>query len=459
MNSNQHWYELILRAFLHLKGQEWILGEMLGEGGSAAVWKVTSPGCEYALKLYKPQFLAGENELVEKHRVNLQGTLCSHHCNDLIQIHEVGFVGESAYILMDYVPWPSMDVVIGAVPAHQFSVLLACVARAAKWLHERGYVHRDIKPANILVSPQFDRAILVDLGVMRIADGTENDLTDHGSKRPFVATAQYSPPEYLFRTIEPSPDLWRALTYYQLGAVLHDLLTRTQLFDQEVKTFNKYVLAMAVMSKIPSFAMAEKNPRLVALASRCLDKKFESRLENVEWSDFLDCESFDADFARSRLLLRASRVRSVCLDGRDVEKVSQIENRCSDEVGSILRRVCEDEGYPRVIWQTIKDKVRLAIELEMKEFSGYFVLCLRSKTDSMGSGVEIFISAGICESLDGLSAGFRERKLFHVPLTDIGNLDILKKDLMSEELLRSFYKATQISDGISLEDLPVDLRD
>src|SRR5690606_24071900 len=107
------------------------------------------------------------------------------------------------------------------------------VAQAALWMASQTLVHRDIKPANILIAPDFSAAKLVDFGVVREMDGASPDLTDHGHRRPFVATAQYSSPEYLFRLVEPSQDLWMGLSIYQLGAVLHDLLEGQPLFSEE----------------------------------------------------------------------------------------------------------------------------------------------------------------------------------------------------------------------------------
>lgn len=457
VNSSSFWHEPIIEEFLAQKGSGWSIFDMLGEGGSAAVWRVATPEGDFALKIYKPQFLAGENAIVEKHRISLQASLCKHSCPDLIQMHEVGFVGESAYIIMDYLPWPSMDAVLGAIPARRFSALLACVARAAKWLGEKGYVHRDIKPANVLVSPDFDRAVLVDLGVLRFADSAESDLTDHGARRPFVATAQYSSPEYLFRTVEPGPDFWLGLTYYQLGAVLHDLLTRTQLFDQEVKTFNKYVLAMAVMSKFPTFALSERDPRLIALATRCLDKSLDSRLRNVSWEDFLAHDNFDAGRAREKLLLREAPMKIDSRLARIAEEHSQLEARLASDIERVLRRICLEEGYPRAIWRTERNCVHVGIEIAGSDSRLAFKCGFILRVHSRESGAELSMLAGIFPGIEAPVDGIKERKLLHVPYEGIGAAADQLQSLLSEELLRAFYKASQIFDGLETSSFPVDL--
>lgn len=45
--------------------------------------------------------------------------------------------------------------------------------------------------------------------------------------------------------------MWRALTFYQLGAVLHDMLMKRPLFDDEVRTKNRYRVAAAVLHTTP----------------------------------------------------------------------------------------------------------------------------------------------------------------------------------------------------------------
>jgi eukaryotic-like serine/threonine-protein kinase len=113
------------------------------------------------------------------------------------------------------------------------AVLIGHLVNAVRFLDSKEIVHRDIKPENILMNSSFDKLKLIDLGVARemYGDDDAGDATDHGGKRPFIATAQYSSPEYLFRLEAPSPQLWSALTLYQLGGALHDMVMRRPLFN------------------------------------------------------------------------------------------------------------------------------------------------------------------------------------------------------------------------------------
>ncbi len=66
--------------------------------------------------------------------------------------------------------------------------VLADVAAALHYAHQRGLVHRDVKPANILVAD--GRGLLVDFGMARLLDTTT--ITTSGA---FVGTPLYFSPE------------------------------------------------------------------------------------------------------------------------------------------------------------------------------------------------------------------------------------------------------------------------
>lgn len=183
----------------------------------------------------------------------------------------------------------SIKKIIRDVPDNVIQSLILQLIEAVKYLESVSIVHRDIKPENIHVSPDFTRLKLLDLGVVREFDpdpGVEE--TDHGNLRLFLATAQYSAPEYLFRLDAPSKDLWRALNLYQVGAVLHDLIMKEAIFQAEINTGNRWLVAKAVLLKHPQFidGNPERLIRLKSVASKCLTKEMDIRLKIVSWDDF-----------------------------------------------------------------------------------------------------------------------------------------------------------------------------
>ena len=148
------------------------------------------------------------------------------------------------------------------------------MARAAIFLRENGLCHRDIKAANIFVSDDFGHSTLLDISVVRNVTDPIGIGTDHEGQLPVVATARYSPPEYLFRLREPGNDLWHALNVYQLGALLHDLIVREPLFEAEYlkSAENRYRFAWVVAMVDPVVQADDVDRDLILTACRALDK-------------------------------------------------------------------------------------------------------------------------------------------------------------------------------------------
>jgi serine/threonine-protein kinase len=128
---------------------------------------------------------------------------------------------------------------------------------------------------------------LLDLSVLRdIHDPIGIGTDDTGL--PVVATARYSPPEYLFRLLEPGPSSWHALDVYQLGGLLHDLIMQNSLFHSEFEQSkeNRYRFAWAVATVTPDVNAPDVDQDLIFIARRALDKDWERR-SRLTIEDFL----------------------------------------------------------------------------------------------------------------------------------------------------------------------------
>lgn len=321
----------------------------LDAGGSAAVFKVESDKGTRAFKGFSPDLFSGPGGAAERRRLEVQRKLIGHGCGSLIQTYRAEEAEGTAFIEMEFVSWPQLTKVLAHVPDDAVVGLITQLVDAVRFLESLNIVHRDIKPENIHISEDFTKLKLLDLGVAREFELPDKDMagvTDHGNKRPFLATAQYSSPEYLFRLDEPTNKLWRALNFYQMGAVLHDLIMKEPLFHHEMNLANRWLVARAVLAKTPTFTDPTPNRliQLKALSARCLVKDMETRLRVVGWDDFILEGSKDPMTAlRGRLtrgLPKAGNQASESAAARLDFDRTEFTKRFSEKVRSELLPIC-----------------------------------------------------------------------------------------------------------------------
>ena len=354
-------------AEAYLKRSDGVLVKDVAAGGSAAVYVAARRDLQFALKVYAPELLQGENAGAELRRIDLQRSLLGHSCKFLVEFNQIVRDEHGCFIEMGYLPWASLKDVVVTVPEAAVPALFDQLVEAVRFLESRSIVHRDIKPENILVSPDFSELRLIDLGVARGADTEDDsdDATDQGHRRPFIATAQYSSPEYLFRLQSPSPQMWAALTYYQVGAVLHDLLIRRPLFDDAAKTDNKHIVSMAVLRQQPDVSgAAPQHLALAALAADCLVKDPDLRLRLVSWDRFVSPRltgraKLRAVAAQQAALLDARRAleheAQVLVADRGAY-LKSIEGRLRDELIALVGQIHKVAGY-------VEDGSRICLSL------------------------------------------------------------------------------------------------
>ncbi len=197
------------------------------------------------------------------------------------------------------------------------------------FLRAKDLCHRDIKAANIFISDDFNHCTLLDISVIRNISDPIGVGTDHEGQLPVVATARYSPPEYLFRLLEPGNDLWHALNVYQLGALLHDLIMREPLFEAEFQKSreNRYRFAWIAATVDPVVQADDVDRDLMLIARRALDKNWQRR-------SALTLEGFLGDATVHRT--NALQILGVALDRRSIQE--------TDDLAARLQRVREVAG-------------------------------------------------------------------------------------------------------------------
>src|SRR5690242_7542651 len=215
------------------KGPSWSVSHQLGPGGTARVFEISSPDGLRALKIYDADLSSGQKGGIEQKRIEQQLALKGHDCPFLVQVYEGGKFEDRFYLLMSRAPGRELQECLPEIPRAKIRGIVDQIARSALFLRSRNLCHRDIKAANIFISDDYNQATLLDISVIRDIYDPVGSGSDRDGQLPVLATARYSPPEYLFRLVEVGPELWHALTIYQLGGLLHDLIMREPLFEAE----------------------------------------------------------------------------------------------------------------------------------------------------------------------------------------------------------------------------------
>src|SRR5262249_16189376 len=249
------------RMFQELKGSliaGWAVSDLVDHGKSALVLSAQKNGISAILKLFDPEVIERYGEEVQRERVSREHSLIGKSHPNLVGIVQTGEDRGYFYVVMTKVPGRPLSKVLAGLPASQVWTLIGQIASAAEFLEGLGFAHRDIKPDNIMISDDFKNAVLLDLGVLKPFAG--KSVTDL-EKMPFIGTLQYSSPEFLKRHEDPTPEGWRALTFYQLGAVLHDMIMRKRIFLESEEPFAR--LVDAVTYENPDVTSTEVPPKLI----------------------------------------------------------------------------------------------------------------------------------------------------------------------------------------------------
>ncbi|HJT33747.1 MAG TPA: protein kinase [Pirellulales bacterium] len=137
----------------------------------------------------------------------------------IVPVYESGEINGQHYFSMGFVDGQSLAAVLsgGPLPPRHASELVAQVAEAVDYAHQRGVIHRDLKPGNILLDREGHPRV-TDFGLAKRVAG-DSGLTRTGQA---LGTPSYMPPEQASGKLEA---IGRAADVYALGAVLYAALT------------------------------------------------------------------------------------------------------------------------------------------------------------------------------------------------------------------------------------------
>jgi serine/threonine-protein kinase len=263
-----------------------LVRDQIGQGGMATVHladQLHKDGStmQVALKRLLPQ-AAAKRELVasfvDEARLMLQ---LRHH--NIPKTYELGRVGKTYYIAMEYVPGPTLKQLVnhsgktvGTIPTlitlNLASQLCEALDHAHNCCDENGkpleIVHRDVSPSNIILGEN-GHVKLIDFG---LAKGTKQQVaTGEGLIK---GKFNYVAPEYLGGDLDARSDLWA------VGVVMYELLTSRRLFNGH-DDFETMARVRKLPIPRPSLANPKVSPELDEIVMRALERNPDQRWQTA----------------------------------------------------------------------------------------------------------------------------------------------------------------------------------
>ncbi len=212
----------------------YVIEGVLGSGGMGIVYRARQLSLKRMVGLKMLLSAEASPETLSRFRAEAEAVAQLQHAN-IVQIHDIGEYQGRPFFAMELVEGTSLA---RALAKNLFSfrdtaLLVATLARAIHFAHERGIIHRDLKPANVLLqmdasvstAAEHTKILNLQAAVPKITDfGLVKRLDDSGPTLTgeVLGTPSYMPPEQAtgdIAAIGPATDI------YGLGAILYEMLT------------------------------------------------------------------------------------------------------------------------------------------------------------------------------------------------------------------------------------------
>jgi serine/threonine protein kinase len=195
----------------------YILGEQIGQGGMATVYKGYHAQLdrEVAIKVMHQNFLDDETFVARfKREAQIVAKLSHPH---IVPVYDFDEHQGQPYLVMKYVEGFTLKKQLIKKPLTLDDILdvMSAVGSALAYAHREGVLHRDIKPSNIVIDKE-GNPYLTDFGLARLAASGESTM----SADMLLGTPHYISPEQAkgMKNLDGRADI------YSLGVVLYELL-------------------------------------------------------------------------------------------------------------------------------------------------------------------------------------------------------------------------------------------
>jgi serine/threonine protein kinase len=250
-------------------GGRYALGVELGRGGMSRVFVAVELrlGREVVIKVLAPELAEGLSAERFEREIALLASL--QHPN-IVPLLATGRTSTVPYYTMPFIAGRSLRERLardGPLAVADGVSVLADIARALAYAHERGVMHRDIKPANVLLSGK--TAVVIDFGIAKaltaaMAEAESKRLTRTGM---VVGTPMYMAPEQT----EGRPSMDHRADIYACGCVAYEVFAG-------VPPFHGYSPTQIVTAHLQERPRPLRDARddvpaaMAALVARCLEK-------------------------------------------------------------------------------------------------------------------------------------------------------------------------------------------
>lgn len=197
--------------------------QRIARGGMATIYLATDTKLRrrVAVKVLYPH-LAEDPAFVHRFEAEAISAAKLSHPH-VVSVHDQGVDGDTAYLVMEYVPGATLRDIIrtqGRLSPRATLQLLDALLSGLAAAHDAGLVHRDVKPENVLLAPD-GRIKVTDFGLARAA-------STHTATGALIGTVAYVSPELVTgNPADTRSDL------YAVGVLMYELLTGQQPFSAE----------------------------------------------------------------------------------------------------------------------------------------------------------------------------------------------------------------------------------
>jgi serine/threonine protein kinase len=257
---------------MQIIGGRFQLEQQIGSGGMGAVYRGLNceTGEAVAIKHLKPEFLAGNQEMVTRFIREGEALRQLNHPN-IVKMLAAIQEDNQYYLMIEYMSGGSLADLLQQTPKLSVNRVLDIVLDLADALtraHRLNIIHRDIKPDNVLMATD-GTPRLTDFGIARYSN---SEMTETGI---VIGTVAYVPPEVLNgEPIDERGDIW------SFGVLLFEMLAGQRPFQGATLP---QLIQQIVTASIPDLEVLRPDVPigLIDLVYRMLAKNASERISSV----------------------------------------------------------------------------------------------------------------------------------------------------------------------------------